>query len=274
MESRGDGKEGKKGSERNPTDKPTRLIRQNATDNLFRKPFKFKESKNPLDYANLSKVIGKKVSGCLIVRLGAYLHFNTSEDKPIASPRVTGEHIKTRMKKFQTGAIEAESIGWKLHISVNSEDIDAAWAIINPILMEHRISGIKVISPDVIERVHAGQTSSADISSKQFTIYQFRNTHLKKEEWEAIIKKIEEALISNNIKPNEALQVANKAIAGSRYFSYRNDTDPKETIYISDVDADAYAKIAKDPSVEAHNLRGEADPFESLKPFSVPHPSL
>ncbi len=246
--------------------KPAQLKRQLATDSL--KIFTFKASDNPYDYANIQAHVRSRADrNYMIVRMGDHLQFHKRDENPVITTKVTSPRIRDRMKVFQTGQILADSIGWKLHISVHPLDIEAAWPIIRSILLTHNLSGFKIIHPDILKKaLITGNTTKID--NKQFTIYQFRNADTKPEQWENIIKEIEVALQHAQIRSANTIPKANKEIEGSRYFTYRNDSDPKQSSYISDQDAETYVQRSSDKTLSAHNLTKADDPYKDVKPFT------
>lgn len=253
-------------------DKPFKLKRQNASPSLPKKSIIFKESENPFDYINLSNTIKDKSGHYIIARMGSHLQlYKRDEQQPSPNVKVSSPRIHERMKAFQSQKLLNESVGWKLHISVDPADIDTAWSIIHPILFTHQVSAVKIISPDALLKHLTNQTLDG-INAKQFTIYLFRNNHLNPDQWADMIKNIEDALIENKIKPGK-IPVANRIIEESNYFSYRNDTHPNTKAYISDQDAELYAKQSKDP-LDAYNLIKAEDPLKNIKPFSKPKLSI
>lgn len=233
-----------------PRNPKAKLVRQLGTFNL---------KASPLDYENIKGYIGKLVSGYRIVGLGGYLQLYRDAGTDVQK-EPAADDPRMRMMKFQTKQIEKEKVGWKLHISVNPQDIEKAWALIHPTLTKFEITGIKLVKPSTLEKDADRQKQTG----KQFTIYQFMNLNFDKQKWEEIIKQIEEKLQENGIRPGDMPKV-NQAIQGSSYFSYRNDTHPETKEYIED---DAVGlQMEKNPELKPFNLIGAEDPFEKLSPF-------
>lgn len=73
--------------------------------------------------------------------------------------------------------------GWKIHIAVSQDNVEAAWDIVKDILIDERIAEVKVVRPGVVfDEFERG---------KQITIYQFCNPDRN---WEMILQRIENAL--------------------------------------------------------------------------------
>ncbi len=125
-------------------------------------------------------------------------------------------------------------------------------------MMEHEISA-KILDPDVLMR-----KSIEEVSSKQFTIYQFKNKHLDSAKWLHIVQRIELELQLHGIGKG-IIPVANKQIPNSEYISYRNDSDMRGR-YISDVVAARYVElhIHEDSQLVPYNLIKDIDPFEEI----------
>lgn len=206
-------------------------------------------TKAHLEYQHLTNNIGKTIDNYFTYSLGAYLFLQHGKDAP-------GQSKPTQVNKRSLFANKKqEETGWKLHISVDPGQISAAWSVIYPILMEHKIS-LKIIDPEVVKR-----KSSEEIASKQFTIYQFKNKHIDSSAWLNIMQHIENALRIQGINKG-SISPANKEIPHSDYFSYRNDTGPNGK-YISDKAAEQYVTMHA-PQLPAYNLSNAADPFATL----------
>ena len=165
---------------------------------------------------------------------------------------------KPKVNKRALFATQKPELGWKLHISVAPDQVANAWEFIYPILMENKIS-IKILDPDVLKKKPV-----EEISSKQFTIYQFKNKHIAPTEWLDIVQQIENELQHHGINKG-IIPVANKQMTNSEYFSYRNDTDPSGR-YISDVTAVKYVElhIHENSQLVPYNLTKDLDPFKEI----------
>ena len=208
------------------------------------------EQKDPLLYENLKANIGKTINNYFFYSLGAYIYFDCKSNKENDKP--------ADMDKRSIFAAKKQETGWKLHISVDPGKVSSAWAIIYPILMEYEISA-KIVEHDVLKR-----KSTEDVSGKQLTIYEFKNTHIDSLLWINIIQKIENELRQHGIGSG-TIPPSNKQIPNSEYFSYRNDTDPRGK-YISDVAAQKYVELhaQEDPKLLPYNLKKDKDPFEHV----------
>ena len=116
--------------------------------------------------------------------------------------------------------------GWKLHIAVDDEynNLAAAWNLVKDILIGYRIPHSKVVKPNV-------QLSTDKLQhGKQITIYIPEADDLIKElDWALIVYKIELSLRSYKgvgiTTEKLGFSPSDKAIPGSKYISYRNDSD-------------------------------------------------
>lgn len=205
-------------------------------------------------YENLKDNIGKKINNYFFSSLGAYIYFACVSNKENDTSE-TEKPVKVKRSIF---AAKKQETGWKLHISVDSSQISLAWAIIYPILMENEISA-KILEHDVLKR-----KAIEEISSKQLTIYEFKNRHIDSSAWNNVIQKIENELRQHGIRKGIEPK-SNKQIPNSEYFSYRNDTDPTGK-YISDGAAQRYVAmhLHEDPQLRSYNLTKDKDPFEEV----------
>lgn len=157
--------------------------------------------------------------------------------------------------------------GWKLHISVNKDDMEKAWDLIYPILMRRKVGRIKITSPVVLANNRPAH--AAVIESKQFTIYTEHNTFTP-DEWKSIMLEVEKELLKNNIRPSAKKPNANNDISGSRYFTYRHEGRLEEDnrqgmlrmVYVPDDEADQYAKKN---GTQPYNVANLDDPFKEIK---------
>lgn len=159
---------------------------------------------------------------------------------------------------------EIEKYGWKLHISVDVEQLPEAWSIISNALMKNKITGFKVLAPEQVK--DPVKVEQAAIQKKQVTIYQFKNKGVSQEQWLAVIQEIESSLKAAGIRPVPIPPIANKEIEGSKYFAYRNDSSANKKSYIGDEDAVAIANASKDRNIKDYNPSNfNNDPFEHIK---------
>ena len=205
--------------------------------------------KNPLLYENLRDNLGKWVQNYFIYLLDGYIYFKCNIDLE-SQPSGLGKRSLFAAQKPETG--------WKFHISVAPHQIANAWAIIYPIFMENNIS-VKILDPEILKR-----KSVEEVSSKQFTIYQFKNNHIAPAVWLDIMQRIEGELEQHGIGKG-IIPISNKQITNSEYFSYRNDSDLRGR-YISDVAASKYVDlhINEDAQLVPYNLTKAIDPFEEI----------
>ncbi|WP_133128031.1 hypothetical protein [Legionella nagasakiensis] len=211
-------------------------------------------------YDNLPHILGKETGCYKAYALGSYIHINFLEKK---APRERTAPLDRRAALL---AMHAQPTGWKLHISIEPTQISEAWALIYPILMAHRVTGIKVLSPDVLARKMAdSEEGRAEVACKQITIYQFQNKAVDAASWLNIMQEIEGALQSHAIG-HGSRPLANHSIAGSQYFSYRNDSHPVRKGYISDKAAECYIAEHEHEAadLQAYNLINAPDPFEEI----------
>ncbi|AHE68413.1 hypothetical protein [Legionella oakridgensis] len=222
---------------------------------------KEKETGNdPYEYGNLIHILGQEVGCYKAYALGSYIYINVFKKR---EPRNFAVPLDRRAMLF---AMHTEPTGWKLHLSVDPEQVAVAWSLIYPILMAHKVTGIKLLSPSVLARkLEEGEEARAEVSCKQFTIYQFQNKTIGPVDWLNIIQEIEHALRAHDISQGPK-PMANNAIAGSQYFSYRNDTHPVSQKYLSDKAAECYAAEHEDevPGLRAYNLINAPDPFADI----------
>lgn len=246
------------------------LIRQNAflysNKEYFKKEpnFEFQKSNDPYDYANILQHVGlSQDKTYTIVTMGKYLHFHKKNIE--RSEKNEPDNIVNRMMQFRSKKIESDSVGWKLHISVKSTDIEKAWSSISSILLKHDLTGFKIIHPDIIKKSFI-EGNLQNINNRQFTIYHNNNKNITEDKWIEIVTEIDEALHRNNIAPALEYPIANKKISGSDYFSYRNDTHPSNpSTYISQEDAVAFENTSKNKTLQIFNLIEAIDPYENVK---------
>ncbi len=136
--------------------------------------------------------------------------------------------------------------GWKFHVSVHADDIEAAWHVVAGALMEHKVGCFKVTMPDVLRKFHDAAYSQA---GKIFSIADFG------ENWEKIIPEIERKLECVGVRPSHVVK-RDRPLTGSQYFHYRHDGMDKA--YIG---AEAIAKL---PPEQRYNPTGAPDPFANF----------
>lgn len=244
-----------------------KLIKRKAVQNLkkiassstarssetTKKPSFFKQvskSENPLQYERLKEQLFVKGDNYLITALSGYIYLNCTKQATVTLSE------KDRRALYAT---KHQETGWKLHINIEPTQISAAWSIIYPILLTHNISA-KIIAPDKFK-----QFSIDKVSSKQVTIYQGKNQSIDKTTWGSIMQQIEDELQYHQIERG-ILPPANKEVANSAYFSYRNDADANGN-YISDLAAQGYVEQHhhEDPTLVAYNLSQATDPFDGIE---------
>lgn len=165
---------------------------------------------------------------------------------PVNSPQIIQEGQKRTLQKVPPPT------GWKLHISVKRtpDNLETAWKIMQLICINYKLSFLKTPEPLRLEELENG---------KEFCLYIFKNTHI--EDWSIILNEMESLLKSNKIQPGEVPSAADKKIAGSDYFYYRNDTHPVNKEYIK---ADIALQHAKDTGKPAYNLCEADDPLDKI----------
>jgi hypothetical protein len=142
--------------------------------------------------------------------------------------------------------------GWKVHISLQQTEsnIENAWNVIIDLLIEAEISQAKVLHSDAI-RLGANQVG------KQITIY-LDDTH----DWSHILHSIEDRLESANVQPGpNGKAEGDKEVAGSQYFSYRNDKGI-DGHYITATEA---IREALSGNGDAYNIANEPDLLEDVQ---------
>jgi len=147
----------------------------------------------------------------------------------VASKQGDG-YIHVEKNETNIGDQPLNRTGWKVHVSINiSEDsnqnLESAWDVIAPILMEHGIPSFKVFNGIM----------SARQPGKEIVIYACDapgNTP-----WEEILGAIHRSLIEREVAPgeipgirigNELLDIREPQIGQSPYFYARNDSNNNE----------------------------------------------
>jgi hypothetical protein len=119
-----------------------------------------------------------------------------------------------------SGDLPLEKSGWKIHVSIHDEDIEKAWNIVAPLLIEHGVHQAKVTNG-----------SANTQPGKQIVIYQF-DSHPDMD-WPRLLQRIEEQLIAAGVRTadnpkhrvgRELTKINEPQIEGSRFFYCENDT--------------------------------------------------
>jgi hypothetical protein len=138
--------------------------------------------------------------------------------------------------------IKESDVGWKAHIAIDDSDktnLANAWNVVKDIFIEEKLL-TKVVNPS------ANFFKDESQCGKQITIYCFVSPNV---DWERVFNKIEDALFNANIN-NHKFSPGEKEIPGSRYLSYRNDSD-KDGNYVY--------------SSNDYNPAGFSDPFQNIE---------
>ncbi len=115
--------------------------------------------------------------------------------------------------------------GWKLHISVDdeNENLIRAWDSIAEVFINHQLSFVKV---QLLKNIKDTKGEAWDCG-RQFTIYMHQNPEKQPRDWQNLINEITAIFVREDIRPGYT-NPTSKPIEGSSYFSYKNDTRPKQ----------------------------------------------
>ncbi len=114
---------------------------------------------------------------------------------------------------------------WKLHLSINRNDMDRAFPIVKDWIMNpaNRMFAAKVISQDNRE--------SPDQMGKEFTLYLYEDPEYGNKDaahWQQKLGELEKCLKNAGIlpgpRPDPERHKCDRPLAGSRFFHYRNDS--------------------------------------------------
>ncbi len=133
---------------------------------------------------------------------------------------------------------------WKLHLTIDPQDVAKALDLLLPYFINNGIGPFKVADKQNIEIMH---NPNGEQRGKMFTICDKNDINLN------CINEIESILRSNGIRPSCEV-IGDQNISGSRYISYRNDTDLMGN-YISAAE------------VRAMNVHEFSNPFKKVNPF-------
>jgi hypothetical protein len=141
---------------------------------------------------------------------------------------------------------------WKFHLSVAPEDVSKAWHIFVEELAKDGDKHLaKVVKPDTAQRFANPESIQA---GKMITLYE--NGEYSPQQYANLLARVESRFDAAGIEPGPATN-ADRAIPGSRYGSYRRETDPNG-------DYMASSHMRNVPKEQRFNPHNSPDPYETI----------
>ncbi|HYM29740.1 MAG TPA: hypothetical protein VEU47_00480, partial [Candidatus Cybelea sp.] len=140
---------------------------------------------------------------------------------------------------------------WKVHLSVDPQDVPRAWNIVADELQNRLGQRAKVMNPDSIS-THAGPGPQ---QGKQIVIYDAARG-FPAQDWQSLLDAIEKRFSETGIRPGLPVNY-DRPVPGSQYSFYRNDG--RSQTYIP------ARELADLPPDQQYNPLGVSDPLENVR---------
>lgn len=148
------------------------------------------------------------------------------------TPEQEQAELKQALAERRLGILPKAN-GWKMHIGIDDAtpgNLERGWNCIQQLLIEKQIKNGKIVCTSRPEYTPLASTrTDGALYGKQITIYcyaQAKDLHTPemREFWQTFATDITNALRENNIRC-APLPTSDRAIPGSEYISYRDDTE-------------------------------------------------
>lgn len=160
----------------------------------------------------------------------------------------------------QSPKAQTEQGHWKLHIHINmnqkadgtpensQSQFDAAYDILLEEAIRYGINQLKLVAP--FKNIHS-------MENRELTIY-LRSQNPNEPNVQQFIAQVESRFLARGIIAEPNTEIANRKLAGSSYFSFRNEMDVSGT-YLSASDAES---LATTYNSSPHNPLNHTDAFK------------